>query len=395
MQVVEEITKNIEEFAEKTSLIEKQINEIGSKFEQFEERLSSLSEIGNLKTELSELQELVAKSMRPSASAAAAEKSIELIKKSFYQSIDRNVVQPELAEYLKTKQLPIRTVDDTSAGIFAPEEWLREILREVTEISPVRRYTRVFTTTAESIVIPKINPTARVVRVREGQSFNLSENVSNALGSGAVRIGVNKYRVAIPITEEVLRSAWLDVDTEMRRVVTSTFQKDEGELFLKGSGIDEPEGLINCADLTTISVSSDCNGSLYEALVLAHNSLKEPYQNNAVWFFNRKTLSELQLLRDDANRPLWHIDLTRGEPSLLLGNPYAVMQDMPDPDNLQSEPFILYGDFSSAYAVVDGSPLEIMRDPYTLIEKDIILLWARRRLGGKVIMPEAYVGIVP
>jgi HK97 family phage major capsid protein len=50
---------------------------------------------------------------------------------------------------------------------------------------------------------------------------------------------------------------------------------------------------------------------------------------------------------------------------------------------------VAFGDFASGYQVVDRVGLQIMRDDYTGAGSGIVKFHARRRVGGKVILPEA------
>jgi HK97 family phage major capsid protein len=52
---------------------------------------------------------------------------------------------------------------------------------------------------------------------------------------------------------------------------------------------------------------------------------------------------------------------------------------------------IAFGDYSSAYQIIDRVGVAIQRDDFTGADNGIVKLRARRRVGGKTVLPEAVV----
>ncbi len=52
---------------------------------------------------------------------------------------------------------------------------------------------------------------------------------------------------------------------------------------------------------------------------------------------------------------------------------------------------IAFGDYASAYQIVDRVGVAIQRDDFTGADNGIVKLRARRRVGGKPVLPEAVV----
>ena len=66
------------------------------------------------------------------------------------------------------------------------------------------------------------------------------------------------------------------------------------------------------------------------------------------------------------------------------------MIEAPDMDDVGSAAFpILFGDFNSAYRIVDKVAVSILRDPYSQATKGLVRFHARRRVGGDVVRAEA------
>jgi HK97 family phage major capsid protein len=96
---------------------------------------------------------------------------------------------------------------------------------------------------------------------------------------------------------------------------------------------------------------------------------------------NRKTLGYIRTLKDGDGNYLWQPDFTKLLGGTLLGYGITEAEDMPDPAaNALS---IGFGDFKSAYQIVDRTGIRVLRDPYT--EKGFVKLYTTKRMGGDVL----------
>jgi HK97 family phage major capsid protein len=109
-------------------------------------------------------------------------------------------------------------------------------------------------------------------------------------------------------------------------------------------------------------------------------SLRRGYATNAVFMLNANTLAIVSKWRDSEGRLIYSPSIQAGVPSMLLGYPVWVNEDMP---NVASNAFpIAFGDFRRGYLVVDRLGLNILPDPYT--KKPFVLYYTTRRVGGGV-----------
>ena len=107
--------------------------------------------------------------------------------------------------------------------------------------------------------------------------------------------------------------------------------------------------------------------------------------SNARFVMNRKTLSEVQGLKDGQGRCIWQHSMSDSLEQTIFGIPVVVSSEMPDVANNALS--VALGDFSSGYKIVDRSHINIMRDPYT--EKPFVKFYAVKRVGGDVLNPDA------
>jgi HK97 family phage major capsid protein len=118
------------------------------------------------------------------------------------------------------------------------------------------------------------------------------------------------------------------------------------------------------------------------------HAVKTAYAANGRWVMNRATLGSVRKLKDTNGRYLWDPGLGLGQaPPTILGAPYTEMPDMP---NEGSGTFpIAFGDWKRGYKLVDRVEMTIVRDPYTIANAGQVKFFARRRVGGQVILGEA------
>jgi HK97 family phage major capsid protein len=73
-----------------------------------------------------------------------------------------------------------------------------------------------------------------------------------------------------------------------------------------------------------------------------------------------------------------------------MGHPIVIAPEMPINNTAgRSNVGAIYGNLQRGYMLVNRIDTQILRDPYTQATKGLIRFIARRRVGGKVILPEA------
>lgn len=336
--------------------------------------------------------------IKRSAGAGQSDKRIEL--KTLVNNWARAVVDANTkgvvnlsAEQQKTlekvtaevKALNVGT--DTAGGYLAPTEYVREIIKGVTEISPARSIVRVRQTAMKSIEIPKRTGQFAAVWVAEqGQ-----KNETTGLSYGLEEIPCHELYALIDVTNQMLEDSAFDMEAEIRSEASEQFAVAEGAAVVAGSGSGKPEGFMANATVgETVSGSAatvaDADGQGNGLITLFHD-LKTAYSANATWTMNRKTLGSVRKLKDGDKNYVWMPGLAQGIPNTILGAPYVEMPDMPN-EGAGLYP-IAFGDFRRAYTLVDRIVMEMLRDPYTQATTGKIRFIFRRRLGGQVTLAEA------
>ena len=182
----------------------------------------------------------------------------------------------------ETEEKTLRTDTDTNGGYLAPSQYVNEIIKEITEISPVRQVARVIRTNAKEIEIPK-----RTGSVSGGWVGELKPSSSSNSSYGMEKIPVNKMMVYSDISVEMLQDSAFNMRQEISSDVAEDFAKLEGNAFIKGNGVKKPEGLLvneNISSYNSGAAAALTADSLYGIL----GELKSGY--DVTYMMNRRTL---------------------------------------------------------------------------------------------------------
>jgi HK97 family phage major capsid protein len=274
--------------------------------------------------------------------------------------------------------------NDTSGGFLAPEEYVRELLKTVTEISPIRSVARIRSTTQKSIKMPTRSGTFAAQWVAEQGT----RAETTGYTTGQEELPTHEMYALVDISEQLLEDAVFDVEAEMSGEFAEQFAKAEGTAFVSGNAVGKPEGILTNASIGT---TNSGNASLLTAdgLITLVHAIKSDYARNATFLFNRTTLAAIRKLKDTAGQYVFQpgMQIIAGVPNTILGYPYVETPDMPDV--AANAKAVAFGDFRRGYMIVDRVSLAVLRDPFTQATSGNVRYVARRRVGGQVIMAEA------
>ena len=274
--------------------------------------------------------------------------------------------------------------NDSTGGYLAPPEYVRELIKDVTEISPIRSIARIRSTGARSIQVPKRTGTFAAQWVSE--SGTRSE--TTGYNVGLEELPAHEQYALVDISEQDLEDSVFDLEAEMQSEFAEQFAKAEGAAFVSGNAVGKPEGFMTNSSVSSIDSGSNTAITADNLITLMHN-IKSEYGRNGTFVFNRSTLSAIRKLKDTAGQYVFQagMSLQGGLTNTILGQPYVEATDMP---SIAQNAFpVAYGDFRRAYMIVDRVSLAVLRDPFTQATTGNVRYIARRRVGGQVVLPEA------
>lgn len=270
----------------------------------------------------------------------------------------------------------------TAGGYLAPMEYVREIIKGVTEMSPVRSLARVRQTGMKALEIPK----------RTGQfaaqwvSEQGSRSETTGLTYGLEEIPTHEFYALIDISNQMLEDSLFDMQGEISMESSEQFSVAEGTAFVTGNGVGKPHGFMADSNVATVNSGAATTVTADGLMTLKH-SIKTGYTSNATFTLNRTTLGSIRKLKDGNGQYLWMPGIAQGKPNTIDGDPYVEVPDMPS-EGAGLKP-VAYGDFRRGYTWVDRIQMEMLRDPYTQATSGNVRYVMRKRVGGQVTLAEA------
>tara|TARA_B100000497_G_scaffold31782_1_gene37335 strand:- start:865 stop:2079 length:1215 start_codon:yes stop_codon:yes gene_type:complete len=274
--------------------------------------------------------------------------------------------------------------NDSTGGYLAPPEYVRELLKTVTEISPIRSIARIRSTGARSIQVPK--RTGQFAAQWVSESGTRSE--TTGWNVGLEEIPAHEQYALVDISEQDLEDSVFNLEAEMQSEFSEQFAKAEGAAFVSGDMVGKPEGFMTNGNVSSVN-SGDADEITADGLISLVHNIKSAYSSNGTFVFNRTTLAKIRKLKDTAGQYVFQagMSLQGGVTNTILGHSYVEATDMPS-EGANTFP-VAFGDFRRGYMIVDRVNLAVLRDPFTQATTGNVRYIARRRVGGQVIQAEA------
>jgi len=328
------------------------------------------------------LDKIEAKLNRPNGSQQHANDNEPKIETKALNGFLRNGAQS--LDELERKTLNLGTT--TAGGYVVAPEYSTKVIEGLTQFSPLRSLASVMQIGTTETYIPILTAGTDGGWVAETGNRPSAEPAFDQ-----ANIKTWEYAAVLPVSVQLLEDSAVDLAALLQRWITKKFAKAESSSFVVGDGNGKPTGLLHTpADYTQIIAKQD-GSNLLTKLVDLFYALPGDYANVGAWMMKRSTMGVIRKLADasTSNRTVWSDSLANGTPATLLGRP---IYEAPDMDALGDVTYpVIFGDYASVYQIVDRVGVAVMRDDFTGADNGIVKLRARRRVGGKPVLPEAAV----
>ena len=370
LNAIRDETKRLspEQEAKINSLLDVQEAKNQAKFKEIQEKANRIEELEK------QYNSLEADLKRNLGGDEKQAKTQEL--KSFEELLIKGAVKMSVNPEVKY----LRQGDNTDGGYLAPAEYANEIIKKITEVSPVRSVARVVNTSAKEIRFPKRTGLVAGGWVAEAQTSTQSNSTY-----GEETIKAEKMMVYTDISFELLSDSVFNIRNEITNDIAEDMAKLEGAAFVNGNGVNKPLGLLSApgiGETNTGSASALTGDSLYAI------QGEIPTGYNLAWMLNRKTLhAHIRTLKDTYGQYLFVPSLgSRDMPNTIAGIPYVLANDMP---NVSAGTFpIILGDYRKCYTIVDNVNFELIEDRYTQAASGKRRFIVFKRTGGQVVLTE-------
>lgn len=285
------------------------------------------------------------------------------------------------------------TDNDPQGGYLVRPEFANFTVDRVFETSPMRQVARVVTIGGSSLTVDIDDDEAAASWGSELGTVSATDTPD----VGQLVIPAHKLVAEPEISTEMLQDAYFNVEAWLQNKVADKISRSENTAFITGNGVDRPKGLTAYTDAGTSytrdaleRVPSGSNSAITaDGVISLQNSLKEAYQNRAVFMMKRGTFGDILKLKDTNNYKFIGFQPAdrQGLIQLTLLGKQVIFADDFDANGVQNNVVAAYGDFSVGYTIVDKVGLTILRNPFRTTGK--VIYQVEKRVGGAVTNFEA------
>lgn len=375
--------------------VDKQIEEVRKSGYSTAETDTTVEKIN---TELTELRgkydDLVIASKRTSTADIAAggdkDPEIELRNAAFTKFLRHGMGEHGRTMMSNDEVRALSSSSDKDGGFLVPTDFESGIIKNAYNDGQLRSIVNVGNTSRDVVQMAAIS---KPVVAWGTKNLAIDPQV---LTAGGERITIHDLKALTLISNNTLDDSEANIWAELQLMFAMAIAEAEDDAFATGAGNDSPQGVIADsrvqANYTPTGVAggiSDGSNNGVDALITMLQSLKQTYRANSTWAMNSTVEGDVRKLKDTNGQYLWQPPVQAGSPALLLGRPLINPEGMSDVA-ANSSPIVL-GDFRRGYAVRDRSGVTVSRLVEKYAEYDQTGFLIKKRVGGQVVLPEAFV----
>lgn len=284
---------------------------------------------------------------------------------------------------------------DPDGGYFVTPDITGRIVKKVYETSPVRQVASVQVIGTDAL--EGIEDLGEAGAGYAGESSQGSDTTTPQIGKW--RIPVYWLDTEPKATQQLLDDANVDVEGWLAEKIGNKLGRFENAEFVCGStgkirgltsypmAADSGSGVTwGSIGYVATGVSGDFAASVKgDKVIDLTGLLKSEYLPNAQFMANRSVITAIRKFKDGQNNYLWQPSFVLGVPETIMG--YGVVRAEDMPAMAANSLSLAFGDFRTAYQIVDRQGIRVFRDIYTA--KPYVKFYSTKRTGGGVVNYEA------
>lgn len=400
--LVTKLGETVEEFKQANNNRWKEIEKKGAADAITAEKVDRLNaEITRIETAMSDAQKKTAAHLallekaqaRPGLVGRASTAEDEEHKKAFGSFIRKGTE----AGLIDVQKKAMSVGSDADGGYMVPVEMNDRVVTRVFETTPMRQLATVMTINTEAVEFLGDTDEASASWVGE----TAARNDTNTPQIRQIRITAHELHAQPKVTQKLLDDAVMDIESWLANKVADKFARTENNAFINGDGVIMPRGIASHTTAATPDasrswgviehVATGASGAFAasnpaDKLIDLVQAVKTGYLSGAAWIMPRAVIAAIRKFKEaTTNAYLWQPGLQAGQPSLLLGFPLVLSEDIPA--MAAGSLSAAFGNFKEAYTIVDRVGIRVLRDPYT--NAPFVKFRTTKRVGGDVTNFEA------
>lgn len=254
------------------------------------------------------------------------------------------------------------TPAEGSGEALIPTTIAKEIIKKVYDISPILDRSQKFNVKGK-LDIPYYNETEdNAITVAYAQEF--VELTANVGGFTTIQLDGFLAGTLSLISRSLINNSNFDiVGFVVDEMAYHIHRFIEGQLLNGYESTGASAGVTGLSTLTNVNTAAAATAITADEVIQLKDSIKDAFQNNAIFIMSPATRTALRLLKDDVGRYLLQDDITSPFGTTLLGKPIYVSDNMPD--MAADATAIYYGDMTGlATKFSEDMNIEVLREKY-------------------------------
>ena len=262
--------------------------------------------------------------------------------------------------------------DEGSDSYMIPVGFNKDYTTALEKENLFRRYGTVVKAPTRDEYIQTVVSTADAQITAENMAFPEDGDTFN-------KISFSSYKLAVlsKLNSTFIADMNFPVEAYLNNEFARRFGRAEENIFINGTGVNEPTGLLQTAEIGKSTSATDIS---FDDIVALYLSVKPEYRKNSVWIMNDETALALRSVKAADGNYIW-----RNSDDTIFGIPVISTPYMPN-IGTEAKP-IAFGDLSY-YWIMERRPLsvKVLRERYAI--EGLVGFAAHEHLDGKLIRPE-------
>lgn len=265
---------------------------------------------------------------------------------------------------------------ETAGGAMIPKTIARRIIEEVYNICPILERSTKYNTKGE-LVIPYYDEDTTAITVGFAQEFvELSSTVGTFTG-----ITLKDYLAGALtlVSRSLINNSDINLtDFVVRRMALNIARFLEGVLLnggvVSGAGTLNEVKVLGLSTATVGVTTAAATAITADDLIDLQGSIKDIFQQNAIWIMHTNTRTALRKLKDEVGRYLLQDDISAAFGKTLLGKDVYVSDNMPEME--AGKTAIYYGDMRGlATKFSEDMNIQVLREKYATMHAIGVVGW--------------------
>ena len=265
---------------------------------------------------------------------------------------------------------------ETAGGALIPKTIARRIIEEVYNICPILERSTKYNTKGE-LVIPYYDEDTTAITVGFAQEFvELSSSVGTFTG-----ITLKDYLAGALtlVSRSLINNSDINLtDFVVRRMALNISRFLEGVLLnggvVSGAGTLNEVKVLGLSTATVGVTTAAATAITADDLIDLQGSIKDVFQQNAIWIMHTNTRTALRKLKDEVGRYLLQDDISAAFGKTLLGKDVYVSDNMPEME--AGNIAIYYGDMRGlATKFSEDMNIQVLREKYATMHAIGVVGW--------------------